>query len=543
MGIPRFFEGWLRNHSKINSIIYKLPEDISSLYIDMNSIIHNVTQKVYSYGTYDDLDKQNNIIALSRNENFEGYIMIEIEKELKFEMKRILATLHPKDLLYVAVDGVAPQAKISQQRFRRFGEKKNDDDISTESMFKIYDNYDTNFGPGGTIFDSNCITPGTEFMFKLDNIIKRVLQETKVTRHILYSSHMEEGEGEHKIMAFLRSKESKDYIPLDGNHVVLGLDTDLVILTALSSIKNLYLYRENTKTGRADILRMSTFRQNIVDMGITIEDFSIIVSMYGSDFLPHQEIIEDPKTIDIFISILSKLKIRLCDSEHNLIKENFLEFIKSIYANEDSLYITLYNHLRNDRFSMPNHILNKNIIERGRTLTFNKGGYRNDFYNKVFGIKAEVNQNDIWNFIKEYLNGIQWINYYYNYGHYKVNNGWYYGYYYAPMFVDIFLYLSKFDLPTDFKQIDDYPSVYQQLLSVLPYKSKNLAPLELQMYMTKDGPIADLYPDVYFLDMNGKAKTYTGVKYIPFADYKRIKNLVQEMPYNNKYNRSQLILL
>lgn len=543
MGISRFFEGWLRKHPKINSIMYKLPNDISSLYIDMNSVIHSVTQKVYAYGQYNDINRQNDIIALSRNENFDGYILIELEKELKNEIKKILDIIQPKDLLYIAVDGVAPQAKISQQRSRRFDEKKGENAASLDSMFKILSSGMNNFGPGGIIFDSNCITPGTEFMFNMDKIIKRVLEQTKITKHILYSNHMEEGEGEHKIMSFLRNKENENYINKEGNHVILGLDADLVILTSLLTLKNLYLYRDNQKTKIPDILRISTFRQNIIDMGITLEDFSIIISMYGSDFLPHQEIIEDTKVIDILIDLLSKLKIRLCDNEHNIIKANFIEFIRAIVINEDSLYIMLHNHLINNKFGMPNYLLNRNIVERNRALSFNKANYRDEFYRKVFGNNSEVGLNDVLNFVKEYLNGIQWVNYYYHYGHYKVNNGWYYGYYYAPMFIDIYSYLTKYDLPTKFKEIEDYPSVYQQLLSVFPYKSRNLVPNELREYVSKDGPLADLYPDSYILDMNGKFNEWTSAKYLPFADYKRIKNLVQEIPYNDKYTRTQLMLL
>lgn len=64
--------------------------------------------------------------------------------------------------------------------------------------------------PAVGLFDSNCITPGTEFMHRLDKHLKFFVRRKLATdpswAHIkvLYSGYDVPGEGEHKIMEFIR---------------------------------------------------------------------------------------------------------------------------------------------------------------------------------------------------------------------------------------------------------------------------------------------------------------------------------------------------
>ena len=75
---------------------------------------------------------------------------------------RIYKLVQPRRTFYLAVDGVAPRAKMNQQRSRRFRSSKEQEQLLAEQLARTGDLIDEN-----ERFDSNCITPGTDFMYKL----------------------------------------------------------------------------------------------------------------------------------------------------------------------------------------------------------------------------------------------------------------------------------------------------------------------------------------------------------------------------------------
>jgi 5'-3' exoribonuclease 1 len=62
--------------------------------------------------------------------------------------------IKPKKLFYMAIDGVAPRAKMNQQRSRRFRTAKEAKEVREKAEAK------GEKLPTDAAFDSNCITPG-----------------------------------------------------------------------------------------------------------------------------------------------------------------------------------------------------------------------------------------------------------------------------------------------------------------------------------------------------------------------------------------------
>ena len=88
------------------------------------------------------------------------------------------------------------------------------------------------------IWDTNQITPGTNFMNQLNTFLKNKCKDLPIP--YIISDSNEPGEGEHKIMKYI------DNLPQSSNSVIYGLDADLIMLSMLRK-SNIYLLRERTE--------------------------------------------------------------------------------------------------------------------------------------------------------------------------------------------------------------------------------------------------------------------------------------------------------
>lgn len=176
-------------------------EEFDNLYLDMNGIVHPCSHP-------EDRPPPAN----------EEEMMIAI-----FEFtERVVNMARPRKLLYIAVDGVAPRAKMNQQRSRRFrsAQEAAEKDKQAEEFHALLKKNSQSNGdesqaeePKKT-WDSNSITPGTPFMDLLAECLRYwtayklstdpAWKELKV----IISDATVPGEGEHKIMNFIRSQRS-----------------------------------------------------------------------------------------------------------------------------------------------------------------------------------------------------------------------------------------------------------------------------------------------------------------------------------------------
>ena len=87
-------------------------------------------------------------------------------------MKHVIDLVNPTGMVYIAIDGVPPMAKIHQQRLRRF---KNV--FEKQEMTRIYDKNYIQEDERTKIYktDYNMISPGTSFMSALSKTLKMYL--------------------------------------------------------------------------------------------------------------------------------------------------------------------------------------------------------------------------------------------------------------------------------------------------------------------------------------------------------------------------------
>ena len=100
------------------------------------------------------------------------------------------------------------------------------------------------------IFESNSISPGTEFLFNLCNILKAKIMELMDTEwkglHVFYSDCCVPGEGEHKIMDFLRHSKQIQLFNKNTTHCVFSPDADVILLTLSLNLDYICLIKEDT---------------------------------------------------------------------------------------------------------------------------------------------------------------------------------------------------------------------------------------------------------------------------------------------------------
>ena len=195
-------------------------------------------------------------------------------------LKKIVGLVGPTEQVFVGVDGVVPMAKMRQQRLRRFKSH-----WTAAEEIRIGK---STVGLEGR-WDTNSITPGTAFMERLGAALCKT--KTPGVRWVV-STADEPGEGEHKAMRGIRECSSLQ------SHVVYGLDADLIVLSMLQPVKEMWLFREAVECGEVqytgDEEEYRYFSIHKLREAVAgghdehyLLDYAMAMSFVGNDFLPH----------------------------------------------------------------------------------------------------------------------------------------------------------------------------------------------------------------------------------------------------------------
>lgn len=298
MGVPKFFRWMSERYPAISQLIAdnRIPE-FDCLYLDMNQIIHNCTHK----------DSDSPTFRMTEDKMFVAIFNY---------IEHLFGKIKPQKLFFMAIDGVAPRAKMNQQRARRFRTALDAEQAREKAIKQGLEM------PKEDAFDSNCITPGTEFMAKLTQQLRYFINK-KVSEDVdwqgvkvILSGHEVPGEGEHKITEYIRrAKAQPDYDP-NVRHCLYGLDADLIMLGLLSHDPHFCLLREEVTFGRQAtkktkelehqnfyLMHLCIVREYLelefqelkgdgvlafpYDMERIIDDFILMAFFVGNDFLPN----------------------------------------------------------------------------------------------------------------------------------------------------------------------------------------------------------------------------------------------------------------
>ncbi|KAK4541065.1 hypothetical protein LTR36_008290 [Oleoguttula mirabilis] len=300
MGVPKFFRWLSERYPAISQLIAenRIPE-FDNLYLDMNGIIHNCTHA-------------DSGVAVTKHVT-EDEMFIKIFNYIE----HLFGKIKPQKLFFMAIDGVAPRAKMNQQRARRFRTAL---DVEVTREKAIAEGKEL---PKEDPFDSNCITPGTQFMARLSEQLKYFIAK-KVSEdidwqgtEIVLSGHEVPGEGEHKIMEYIRQAKSQPNYDPNVRHCLYGLDADLIMLGLLSHDPHFCLLREEVTFGRQSkakntelehqnfyLMHLCIVREYLelefqelkqpgaigdvpFDLERVIDDFILMAFFVGNDFLPN----------------------------------------------------------------------------------------------------------------------------------------------------------------------------------------------------------------------------------------------------------------
>lgn len=550
MGVPGLLV-WLENKIKklkLKNLINKSTNVKNKIMmLDTNCLLHPCVQDIIT-------KYKNGSIIIDKSNNLRKELEILIWNKIKDYINDILEQTKCYEL-FIAIDGVVPCGKITQQRQRR-SKYYYDTMIKLNSILnnnpKI--DIDVDIQENGIHqphipITSIELTPGTEFMERLHLLFIDFVEEL-INRGIktIYSSYHEEGEGEHKILQYIKTNyKFKDPI------IIYGLDADLLFL-ALSIGENydLHIMREshifNNKTLiNLDLqhlavdysyINVNELHKLIALFDIETNDFILISYLIGNDFIPPLLTTDIKKggmdrIIDAYNNVIKKLSLNIRDKNQHL-KSVIVQNLNGKITVDHKLLIELFKELLwTEKYVWQN--MNKKIHDSNEYNTHTKflsgQSFNIDFLDKIefnsdleylnhwLGTKSiNIDKSSISSMVSQYIQGIEWCAQYYLAT--CISYSWSYNFLVAPLIKDIInLY------PKTIKSFVQYPKLnpIEQLILAIPVSTyKYVISSDIINKLKNEIRIGYMFPDLFSIDVNKESvywKTQVKIPHIEYETY------------------------
>ncbi|GIX63840.1 5'-3' exoribonuclease 2 [Babesia caballi] len=606
-----------------------IPDGFDNLYLDVNGIIHNCSHSIEE---------------LCQSIRSEEDIFVLIFQYIN----NLVKIVRPRQLLYLAIDGVAPRAKIIQQRERRFrsaqDSKKNDVVFKTLVEEQKADAVapDTSGGNKDFKFDPIQITPGTPFMerltVRLQFFAHMMIHEHQAWKHlkIVVSGSDVPGEGEHKIMEYIRNNKARRYeeaqqgkAPVYVSHCIYGLDADLIMLSLATHEpyvcllrEQIYFFSKQTQTRMMmnmndyvfmhigvlrdyilhDLILVEELRRRPSSIDRVVDDFVLVTMFMGNDFLPHGKF---AKIVDGGLNAYLSMYARYVEGcfktaprsdfwlvtgcgEINyynlvrylgmLVKRESSRITDELYCGADAskradgrkprkdAEITVID-VENTCIAKDPHEFRKKYAGPPKTVA----EWRSRYYLAKMGIASDVilhnaqggvedpdaPRRTVPEVVRDYLEGIQWVMYYYYRG--VPSWSWYLRCKYAPLLMDVQMFLKKERQRAGKTQVSAQllsPSVtlaqvmqiafdlaepctpFEQLMMVLPPAAAYMLPGVFASLMTdEDSPLRRFYPETFDIDMDDTHVQWGGITLLPVVPFLALQSYMNGALLSTGKNR------